>query len=144
MVENVSNNYQQAKDFLDKIRLSEEYIKSKEAELDALRYKASGAGAIRYDKDKVQTSPQSFLEMVMDDIVELSAQIEEDRASMEELLSNAYQIIKRMSDPNQRAVLEWYYIDCVTMEEAADKMYYSRRTIYNLRDQALEEFGRVM
>ena len=70
-------NRNKAELYLRKIRDNDRALKSKRDELDALRYKASGAGAIRYDKDHVQTSPQDYLSMAMDDIIKIEKQIEE-------------------------------------------------------------------
>lgn len=137
----MTENQEKAHKYLNKIRDIEKGIKDKELELEALRYKASGAGAIRYDKDRVQTSPQNFMEMAMCDIIEISAEIEEDRASLEEIEGQAYSIIRRMESDEQRTILEWYYINCVGMGDVATKMYISERTAYYLKDDALESFG---
>ena len=73
-----------AEGYLNQIRKIEKLLKNKRDELEALRYKASGAGAIRYDKDHVQTSPQDYMTMAIADIVEIEKQIKEDEMSVEE------------------------------------------------------------
>ena len=114
-------NRNKAEAYLKKIRDSDRALKSKRDELDALRYKASGAGAIRYDKDHVQTSPQDYLSMAMDDIIKIEKQIAE-----------------------KEIVIEWYYLNGLSMIATADKMCIAERTAYYLRDDALETFGKMM
>lgn len=140
----MTDNQQAAELYLNKIRDIEKRIKNKELELEALRWKASGVGAIRYDKDKVQTSPQNYMEMAMEDITELSAEIEEDKASIEDVKGTAYAIVRLMKEPEQRAMIEWFYLNCIAMNIVCDKMCMSERNAYYLRDDALESFGKLL
>lgn len=140
----MTDTQKKADKFLNRIRKIETSIKDKELELEALRYKASGAGGIDYSKDRVQTSPQNFMEMAMCDIVELSAEIEEDKASIEDIKANAYSIVRKMEEPTQRAMIEWFYLNGLDMDSIAIKMYRSERAAYYLRDDALERFGELL
>lgn len=138
-------DYQQkAVNNLNRIRTATESIRQKELEVEALRYKASGAGAIRYDKDHVQTSPQNYLEMAVADLIELEAELEEDKASMEDMLTNAYRIVRRMPEQEQRILIEWYYINGLKVEEVCNKINKSERSFYYLRDDALEAYGKIL
>lgn len=140
----MTDRQKEAESYLNKIRDVEKTIQGKEQELEALRYKASGAGAIRYDKDRVQTSPQNYMEMAMIDIVELEKEIEEDKASIENIKGTAYGIVRIMQQADERTVIEWFYLNGLSMEDTADKMHMSRRNAYYLKDDALESFGRLM
>lgn len=137
-------NRNKAEAYLKKIRDSDRALKSKRDELDALRYKASGAGAIRYDKDHVQTSPQDYLSMAMDDIIKIEKQIAEKEIVLEELKGKAYTIVRRIPQTDYRIVIEWYYLNGLSMIATADKMCIAERTAYYLRDDALETFGKMM
>lgn len=137
-------NQTKAQDYLMRIRNIEKSIKSKCDELEALRYKASGAGAIRYDKDIVQTSPGDYMTMVMSDILEIEKQIEEDAASIEDMKGSAYAIVRRIESADQRTLIEWFYLNGISMAETADRMNMSERTAYYLRDDSLESFGNKM
>ena len=53
--------------YLLRIRNAEREMKELLYQIEYLRYKASGMGAIRYDKDHVQTSPE---DMVCESIAE--------------------------------------------------------------------------
>lgn len=137
-------NQNAAQEYLKRIREVEISINNKELELEALRYKASGAGAIRYDKDKVQASPQDYMTMAIADIIELEQQIEEDKASVEELKGSAYSLVRKIDKPEQRAFIEWYYLNGVSMEQCIQNLYMSERSVYYLKDDALEEFGKLL
>lgn len=128
------------KNDLEKIRDAEKIINAKKQELDALRYRASGAGAIRYDKDRVQTSPQDYIAMAMDDIIKIEGQIEEERKATEKMRADAYKIVRKMENVDQRTVLEWFYLNGLSMANTALQMNMSERSAYYLKEEAVEVF----
>lgn len=140
----MTQNQLDAIGFLNRIRDVEKVILNKKLEIEALEYKASGAGAIRYDKDRVQTTPQNYMEMACLDAVELREEVEEDEAGIEELKGKAYTIVRKMNEPDQRAMIEWYYLNGCDMVTTADRLHMSERNTYSLRDMALESFGIVL
>lgn len=139
-----NQNRNKAETYLKQIRDKDRALKSKRDELDALRYKASGSGAIRYDKDHVQTSPQDYLSLAMDDIIKIEKQIEEKEAVLEEMKGKAYTIVRQIQQTDHRIIIEWYYLNGLSMIDTADKMSIAERTAYYLRDDALDSFGKVM
>ena len=139
-----NQNRKKAEEYLKRIRIRDRALKSKRDELDALRYKASGAGAIRYDKDQVQTTPQDYLSLAMDDIIKIEEQIESDEAVLEEMKGNAYTTVRMIPQADHRIIIEWYYLNGLSMNQTADKMNIAERTAYYLRDDALDSFGKVM
>ena len=140
----MTKNQNRAEKYLKQIQDVERVLNSKRDELEALRYKASGAGAVRYDKDRVQTSPQDYLAMSMADIIEIEKQIEEDEASIENMKGQAYSIVRKMEKPEHRALIEWFYLNGISMPDTADRMNMSERNAYYLKDEALESFGAIM
>ncbi len=128
------------KHHLELIRDAEKNINNKRLELEALRYKASGAGAIRYDKEHVQTSPQDYMTMAIADLMELEKQITEAEAEIEEMKGDAYTIVRKMDKPEQRAVIEWYYLNGLSMIDTAARLNLSERAAYYLKEDALEAF----
>lgn len=133
-----------ATSYLMSIRNVEKKIYSKKLELEALQYKASGAGAIRYDKDRVQTSPDDYLAKAMIDIIELEKQIEQEEAEIEKKKGKAYSIVRQIEQAEQRVLIEWYYLNGLSMNETAVKMNIAERTAYYLRDDSLESFGKLL
>ena len=140
----MTENQNRAELYLKQIRDVERTLKNKRDELEALRYKASGATAIRYDKDKVQTSPSDYLTMAIADIIEIEKQIEEDEASIEDMKGQAYAIVRQIELPEHRTIIEWFYLNGISMTETAERMNMSERSAYYLKDDALESFGQIM
>ena len=128
------------KENLEKIRAAEKSIASKRMEIEALLYKASGAGAIRYDKDRVQTSPQDFMTMAIADAIKLEKQIQKTEAKIDEMKCMAYSIVRQMDKVEQRAVIEWFYLNGLSMKETAMKLHMSERSAYYLKDDAIKVF----
>lgn len=137
-------NRNRAEIYLKRIRDNDKTLKLQRDELDALRYKASGAGAIRYDKDHVQTSPQDFLSIAMDDIIRIEKQIDELESINDELKGEAYGMVRQLKETDQRTILEWYYLNGITMLDTAQRMGIGERTAYYLREDALESFGEIL
>lgn len=140
----MTTNQTKATSYLIGIRSIEKRLHTKRLELEALRYKASGAGAIRYDKDQVQTSPGDYLAEAMADIIEIEKQIEKEERNVEKKKGKAYSIVRKIESPDQRIIIEWYYLNGLSMAETALKMNIAERTTYYLRDDALESFGKLL
>ena len=128
---------------LEHIRDAEKIINAKKLELDALRYKASGAGAIQYDKDRVQTSPQDYMAMAIVDIIEIEKQIAEEEENVEQMRGEAYSLVRKMENPEHRAIIEWYYLNGVSMTNAALQMNMSERSAYYLKEDAIIAFSSI-
>lgn len=140
----MTDNQARASSYLSSIRNIEKRLNNKRLELDALRYKASGAGAIRYDKDRVQTTPEDFIAKAMDDIIRIDKQIDKEEKEAEKKKGRAYSIVRKMDQEEQRIIIEWYYFNGLSMIDAATRMKIAERTAYYLRDDALESFGKLM
>lgn len=140
----MTDNQAKASSYLSSIRNIEKRLNNKRLELDALRYKASGAGAIRYDKDRVQTTPEDFIVKAMNDIIRIEKQIEKEEREAEKKKGKAYSIVRKMDQAEQRIIIEWYYFNGLSMIDAATRMNIAERTAYYLRDDALEGFGKLM
>ena len=140
----MTDNQARASSYLSSIRNIEKSLNNKRLELEALRYKASGAGAIRYDKDRVQSTPEDFLVKAMDDIIQIEKQIEKEEREAEKKKGRAYSIVRKMDQAEHRIIIEWYYFNGLSMTDAATRMNIAERTAYYLRDDALEDFGKLM
>lgn len=140
----MTDNQRNASDVLMIIRNIEKKLHNMRLELEALQYRASGAGAIRYDKDHVQTSPNDYLAMAMGDIIELEKKIQKGEEDIERRKGKAYAIVRKMNNSDHRTFIEWYYLNGLTMGETAIKMHRAERTTYYLKDDALEAFGKLM
>lgn len=128
---------------LEVIRDNERSINAMQLELEALRYKASGVGAIRYDKDRVQVSPQDYMTMAIADVLELEKRISEQIDNIEEMKGQAYIIVRKIEAPEQRAIIEWYYLNGLSMIDTAERLNMSERSAYYLREDALKSFESI-
>ena len=140
----MTDNQSKATGYLMVIRNKEKELHDMRLELEALQYRASGAGAIRYDKDHVQTSPDDYLAMAMADIIALEKKIAAGESHVEKKKGKAYAIVRQMEQPDHRTIIEWYYLNGLSMLETAAKMNIAERTSYYLRDDALESFGKLL
>lgn len=140
----MTDNQQKATNYLMMIRAKEKDLHNMRLELEALQYRAGGAGAIRYDKDHVQVSPDDYLAMAMGDIIELEKKIAKGETAIEKRKGKAYAVVRQMEHPDHRTFIEWYYLNGLSMIETATRMNIAERTSYYLRDDALESFGKLL
>lgn len=96
--------------------------------------------AIRYDLDKVQTSPQDRMPYVM-------GRIDEHTRIMCDRLSHllvrkqwAEHLINKLEDTRQRQVLDLYFlsVERMTMKKIADKMGYSEQQTFRYYSEGLK------
>lgn len=140
----MTENQREADKYLTQIKNKAEKLYSLKLEVEALEYAASGATGIRYDKDRVQTSPSSDrLAIFAADAIERQAEVDEVSAELDELKVNAYHIIRKMDNIDERNVLEWFYLQAAQMQAIIKKMNWSERKVYYIRDDALEHFGEI-
>lgn len=127
--------------YLLEIRNAEKEINEMILRIDYLRYKASGATAIRYDKDHVQTSPG---DMVCEAIVE-AVSIENKLFAKHKKLVNMREktntIIQLWND-NCTKLIETYYLSHGSMVKAAEIIGCSNRSAYRIKLEALERFAK--
>lgn len=71
-----------------------------------------------------------------DSLLEKYDEILADRAA--ELLA-VEEAIDCLDDPQLRTLLRYHYIDGLDWEEVGERMYYSGRWIYSLRDKAISK-----
>lgn len=129
---------------LKRIGLLVEKLEDKELELESMYAIAYGLGAIRYDKDKVQTSPENYMERAMVEIDELKADIDRLKGKINDAKIEALENIKKVSKSKHRTILIWHYIGLKPMSEIAHDMQRSERAVYYMRLKALEEYGGII
>lgn len=134
-----------ADNYLGKIARQKKEIMNKRMELEALMYRASGAGAIQYDKEKVMTSSMGgAMEMLMGDIMELEQKIQELEEELGAYIIKVRNVTKLMEYAEGRTLIEWFYINGESMRNCAKKMYRSERKIYDVKRKTLIEFYDIL
>lgn len=90
-------------------------------------------GAVRYDKDKVQTSPMDKLADIAAAVADLDEKISYLQRSKAAAILETSEAIERLADEREKVILTAFYIGKRSMEEIADKMGYSIQHTYRLR-----------
>lgn len=130
-------------DFLMQIRRKEIIIRRKETQRDELRA-CLLPGAVRYDRDKVQSTPTDKMCDVMARVDELDREIEQLRREKASLIIEIGDAIEKLEDDNEKTVLTEFYIARAPMTQAADAINYSVRRAYDFRKRGVIHLGEVL
>lgn len=105
---------------------------------------AEGVSAIRYDKDKVQVSPDGDrMTDIVAKIIELNEELYDQIDKLQKRLDEAQIFLEQLREEHTK-VLVYYYFNNLSWEHIADKMGYNEKYIYELRDRALNELTEVL
>lgn len=95
--------------------------------------------AIRYDQDKVQTSPKDAVAEVMCDLEGLLKKQARLRIAMTRAVADVAGLIDRVDDKNLSLVMHYRYMACLSWREVADKMGYAESHLFKLHDAAIKK-----
>lgn len=139
----MNENQKRADKYLTQIRDASKELTELIFQIDFLRYKASGAGAIRYDKDRVQTSPEDMMCEAISEAVYLEGKLSNRHKQLKAMREHTEKVLALWSDNNAKFI-EIYYLNHGSMTEAANKIGCSSRNIYNVKFKALDEFSKYI
>ena len=132
-----------SKEFLNKIRYIDMMINCKLEQVAELRSMLL-PGAIRYDKDKVQTSNNAdSISDTVSKIMELEEKINTDIDELVELKSVARENIEQMENDVEKVILYKRYFNNESFENIAVECGYSWRHIHRLHGEALKNFDKI-
>jgi len=106
-------------------------LKAKHDELESCLLPA----AIRYDKDKVQTSPEDPMAKIMAEINELEKEMVKVQRKKFIQLEKIERTINALGSDEERTALTMRYINRKPIAEIAEEMGYSEPTIYRFMRQ---------
>lgn len=129
-----------AKQFLFKVAYLPMEIESLMLEIEVMRARAEGLGAIRYDKDRVQTSPQDTMSDAVIRLIEFVDGLEHKHVELVEQRMRADELMEFL-DEEQKAVVDMYFFQHKSVYQIARIMHYSERTIKYRMSAALETIG---
>ena len=132
-----------ANSYLMEIRNAEKEINEMILRIDYLRYKASGATAIRYDKDHVQTSPEDTVCAAIAEAVTLENKLFGRNKQTKEALERTQEILSILGDKYATAI-ETYYLNHGSMLDVARNCKCSDRNAYRVKLEALERFSQYI
>lgn len=139
----MNENQKRADKYLTQIRDASKELTELIFQIDYLRYKASGAGAIRYDKDRVQTSPEDMMCEAISEAVYLEGKLSNRHKQLKAMREHTEKVLALWSDNNAKFI-EIYYLNHGSMTEAANRIGCSSRNIYNVKFKALDEFSKYI
>lgn len=125
--------------FLNTIRSIDMMIDCKLEQIEELRSLLTG-GALRYDKENVQTSlSNDLLPDTIANIIDLEQKINEDIDELIKRKEKARVLIEMLEDEGKKIVLYKRYFDNKTFEEISVECGYSWRHVHRLHGNALRE-----
>lgn len=136
-----------AKLFLREVRHTVREVGNLEMKLEYLR-KSTLPGGIRYDKARVQTSPDDKFSDIMAEIGDLELQLEEDILSLTSNITRARHMIQSLGSAIQRDVLTRYYLPDInptdelpTWKDIALSLHFSEGRVLHIHGEALQELN---
>ena len=131
----------QAYDFLNSARvLHLQWLRLK-AKHDALEGCLLPA-AIRYDRDKVQTSPDDTMSKIVAEINDLEVRMRIVQMAKARRIDEIDQAINAIDSEEQRTALAMRYIDRISVPKIAEDMGYAEPTIYKFMNQGGEQIAK--
>lgn len=128
--------------YLQRIKVLDDKIQRKEERIQELKLAVSGAGAIRYDKEPVQTSisATSKLESMVLQYIDLEDEVEKLKDTEAHWINKLTREIMDLECKNHRMVLYLIYVEFLSYNQICKIMGVSRWTVYRMRDKAIERF----
>lgn len=101
-------------------------------------------GAIRYDKDRVQTSPSDQISEVMARVDEMERQVKELKAERSRLIIKVSDTLEKLSNDTEKTVLSEWYINRTKPEEIMTIIGYSSRQMYYYKKAGIEHLCDIL
>lgn len=132
------------KEYMHQIKETKRTIRLIEEQIQRDTVLAQGVGAIRYDKDRVQTSPVGDrLTDIVANIIESTEELKAEIRTLQRLELEARQYLIQLSECHER-VLSLHYLDGLSWSQVAVKLNYDDGYIYEVKNKALDELGKVL
>lgn len=139
----MTDNQIRANKYLLQIRNADRELKELLLQIEYLRYKASGMGAIRYDKDHVQTSPEDMVCEAISEAVMLEGKLRGRHREIQDALTQTQKILQLL-DIKYATTIEVYYLNHGSMCDVARSVKCSDRNAYRIKLEALERFAQYI
>ena len=120
-------------------------VRDEQKEIDIIRRKIEEAelallpSGIRYDRDKVQASPDDPMMRLAVKLDRYEAELRKHQAALLTKRTKAFRMVSRLTDSTQRQVLELYFLGGrrIRMWEVAQIIGYSEQSTYRIYKDAL-------
>lgn len=118
-------------EYLGRIRALERQITRLQLQRDELQ-SCLLPKAIRYDQDKVQSSPEDTMGETAAAVLDLDRKIEALKREKAQLIREISKTIEMLDDEMEKLVLTAYYICRMPIRKVSDRIHYSRSQTYRL------------
>jgi len=133
-----------AKEYMHNIRKVRRRIRSLREQIERDTVLSSGLSAIRYDRDRVQTSTVGDrMAEIVAKIMETTNELEKEIHRFQLMEEDAISLLSNLKEEHER-VLVYHYLDGVDWQDVADMMGYHDKYIYDVKNKALEELDEVL
>ena len=129
--------------FLGKVRGYDNRITRLQNTIEALRLNLL-PGAIRYDKDRVQTSPQDSTTEIFAKIDEYEREVEELKKKRSDAVLSIDSALSKMKDCKEQRVLLEFYIGRTSIPDIATGMGITNRHCLRLRNNGVSMLAEVL
>lgn len=113
-------------------------LKAKHDELESCLLPA----AIRYDKDKVQSSPEDPMSKIVAEVMELEKQMKEIQLQKSKQITRIDKAISSLESDEERTALTMRYVNRIPVTDIAEAMGYAEPTIYKFMNQGGEQIAK--
>ena len=102
--------------------------------------------AIRYDKEKVQTSPEDILAKSVAKINTLEQELALSMSNLKLRRARAEAMLSKLESSDEREVMRWYYMsidgrNLYTWDDVAARMAYTKRWILKIHGNAIRNLA---
>lgn len=133
----------QAKVYLNQLRILDSKIQRRQQEVDELKQAAMSLGSVGLDPDKVRTDspdPDPLASRIVN-YVKMENEINEMIDEFIDLKHTIIGQIQMLEDANCMDVLWKRYVDRKTFVQIAEEMHYDISTIFRIHGRALQMFN---
>lgn len=106
-------------------------LKAKHDELESCLLPA----AIRYDKDKVQSSPEDAMSKIVAEVAELEKEMNRVQQRKANQIAKIDKAISALPSDEERTALTMRYINRISVTDIAEAMGYSVKRVYQFMDR---------
>ncbi len=129
--------------FLNSIRAIDKKIERLQSKKQQLEWSLLPAG-IRYDKDRVQTTPEDSMLTICTDIAEVDAEITMLVMKRAEQVKTVYDTIEKMSDMDEQTVIIQRYIMRTPIKDIARSVSYSVEWVQKKRRDGVDHLTEIL
>lgn len=131
-----------AKEYLSETNNYRRILRSIELEIEEVRHQSEQIKAIRYDKDRVQSSPSgSAMDEYMIRLDELSGKYITNVIKLRAEIDKRKRMIDALTNPTHAQILRLRYINGLKWKSICVEMGYTFRHITKLHGYALQTFA---